>query len=206
MTVQQAAKRSDPKDMRYTFDDFMSDLQLITSAERDQAEIIRMISRKMRILMANDTGFLTKPEMEEGERHYARHMVFVDRHRRFVVMSSVWRPGQGTPVHDHGTWGIMGILKGELRVTNYLRMDDRSKPGFAELREASGLVSTQGGVTYVLPPNEEIHKVENVSEENAYGLHVYGKDIVECNMYDLTRKSYRPYSLEYEGASPADTR
>ncbi|MBI4566646.1 MAG: cysteine dioxygenase family protein [Planctomycetes bacterium] len=186
-----------PETTTYCFQDFISDLEMITSVERDQAEMIRKISRKMKLLIASGEGFLTPKEREEDPRHYARHLVHIDRMRRFVVMSSVWRAGQGTPVHDHGTWGLMGVLEGELKVTNYVRLDDRSKSGHAELREINGLWSGPGSVSYVLPPHEEIHKVENLGEKVTYGLHVYGRDIIECNQYDLEKKTMRPYGPDY---------
>jgi predicted metal-dependent enzyme (double-stranded beta helix superfamily) len=41
---------------------------------------------------------------------YARHLLHRDRNNRFVVLALVWRPGQGTPIHDHSCWGVMGVL------------------------------------------------------------------------------------------------
>ncbi len=182
----------------YCFQDFITDMEMITSVEKDQAEMIRKISRKIRLLIDGEE-FLTEEEREADSAHYARHLVYIDRRRRFVVMSGVWQPGQGTPIHDHGTWGVMGIHSGELRVTNYLRFDDRKKPGFAELRESTGGWSGPGSVSYVLPPNEEIHKVECIDKPTV-SIHVYGRDIIECNMYDMEKKSYRPYEPEYTNA------
>ncbi len=186
----------------YCFQDFLTDLEMITSVESEQGEIIRKISRKMKLLIASD-DFLTEQERKPDTRHYARHLVYIDRRRRFVIMSGVWEPGQATPVHDHGTWGIMGIYEGELHVTNYRRLDDGSRSGHAELRESTGIWSGPGSISYVLPPNEEIHKVGNLGERPALSLHVYGRDIIECNMYDLEKRSVRPYSVDYEnvGAS-----
>lgn len=188
---------------QYGFDDFITDCEMVTALEKDTGEIIHKISRKMRLVL-NTTEFLTEVERSSDPKHYARHMVHLDRHRRFVVMSAVWLPGQDTPIHDHGTWGVMGIVDNELKVTNYLRMDDRSREGHAELREASGLLQTPGSVSYVLPPNEEIHMVENVSKRVTLSLHVYGRDIIECNMYDFEKQRVMPYSVEYESVGPCD--
>ena len=185
---------------RYGFQDFVGDLELITSSGEDQAGIIEKISRKIKILISTGEQFLTKEEREPNPDHYARHLVYIDRKRRFVIMCGVWQPGQGTPVHDHGTWGVMGIYKGELKVTNYLRLDDRTKPGHAKLREAAGVWSGTGSVTYVLPPNEEIHKVENLSDAETLSLHVYGKDVIEFQMYDMEKDEVRPYSVDYVNA------
>ena len=177
----------------YCFQDFVTDLEMITSVDSDQAEMIRKISRKLRLLLDGEE-FLTKEEQVPNPDGYARHLVYIDRRRRFVVMSGVWQPGQGTPVHDHGTWGVMGICSGELKVTNYLRLDDRSTPGHAKLRESAGMWCGHGNVSYVLPPNEELHKVECL-EQLTITLHVYGREIVECNMYDLENNSYEKYEV-----------
>lgn len=38
---------------------------------------------------------------------------------RFSVISFVWGPGQRTPIHDHRTWGLVGILRGGEISTTY---------------------------------------------------------------------------------------
>jgi hypothetical protein len=42
--------------------------------------------------------------------------------------------------------------------------------------------------------------VENLSERTTLTLHVYGRDIIECNMYDLEKNEIRPYNVDYENA------
>jgi predicted metal-dependent enzyme (double-stranded beta helix superfamily) len=182
---------------RYTFNDFITDLELITTVEADDQEKIRKIARKMKLLLGGE-DFLTEVEKTPRTDHYARHLVHVDRKRRFIVVSLVWGPGQGTPIHDHSTWGVAGIVSNELRIVNYVRLDDRKKAGYAELREASAITAPAGTVTYVLPPNEEIHLMENTTEKPTISLHVYGKEIFQCNMFDIKAKTYKNWQLSYE--------
>ena len=52
------------------------------------------------------------------------------RSSRFSVVSFVWGPGQKTPVHDHRTWGLVGILRGaELRRPTTRAADGLPAPG-----------------------------------------------------------------------------
>lgn len=192
-----------PEIARYTFQDFITDLEMITTLEQDDAEKIKKIARRMRLLL-NGEDFLTDEEKKVRQDHYARHLVHVDRKRRFIVVSIVWGPGQGTPIHDHATWGVAGVVSGELKVTNYYRIDDGKSPGFAELREASAIVAPRGTVTYVLPPNEEIHKMENVSDQPTITLHVYGKEIAECNMYNMAKKTMERWRLSYTNVTSVE--
>jgi molybdenum cofactor biosynthesis enzyme MoaA len=34
----------------------------------------------------------------------------------------VWLPGQWTPVHDHGSWGVVGVAEGVLEERSYVRL------------------------------------------------------------------------------------
>jgi predicted metal-dependent enzyme (double-stranded beta helix superfamily) len=188
---------------KYSFHDFITDLELVTTAEPEDAQKIKIIARKMRLLL-NGEPFLTESETQPHADRYARHLVHVDRERRFIVVSLVWGPGQGTPIHDHQTWGVAGVVRGELRIANFYRLDDGSRPGYAELREASAIVAPPGLVSYVLPPNEEIHQMENPTDEPTISLHVYGKEIFECNMYDLKNKSYKTWQLGYQNISKVE--
>lgn len=186
-----------PKPTRYSFEDFVSDLELITSVETVDEEKIKRIYRKMRLLISGG-DFLSDAAKAPDRNRYARHLLHEDPKKRFVVVSLVWAPGQGTPIHDHSTWGVAGILTNELRIANYDRLDDGTKPGFAELREASSITAPAGTVTYVLPPNDEIHVLENPTDQVTVSLHVYGKQITECNRFDLAARTYVPWSLSYD--------
>ena len=52
-------------------------------------------------------------------------------------------------------------------------MDDGSKEGYAELREASAIEAPAGTVTYILPPNDVIHLIENATDKTLKALDGY---------------------------------
>jgi predicted metal-dependent enzyme (double-stranded beta helix superfamily) len=182
----------------YTFRDFVTDLELITTVESIDEEKIRKIARKMKLLLSAGEDFLAEVDKTPRPDRYARHLIHTDRKNRFIVVCIVWGPGQGTPVHDHTTWGVAGVVHNELRIVNYVRLDDGSKAGYAELREASSISAPSGAVTYVLPPNEEIHLIENTTDKTTISVHVYGREIFQCNKFDVKAKSYKQWSLGYE--------
>jgi len=185
------------KSSAYKFHDFITDLEMITAVETMDEEKIRKIHRKMRLLLAGE-DFLPEAAKKTDPKQYARHLLHEDAKKRFVVVSLVWGPKQGTPIHDHSTWGVAGILVNELRIVNYDRLDDGKKAGHADLREASSITAPTGTVLYVLPPNDEIHLLENSTETVTISLHVYGKQITECNRYDLAAQTYGPWKLSYD--------
>jgi len=181
----------------YLLGDFISDLEIITSTVRMDEERIQEMSAKMSLLLAGGDSL---PEAAKGSspKRYTRNLLYNDPAGRFMVASLVWRPSQGTPIHDHSTWGIVGVLQSKLRFVNYRRFDDGSRDGFAELREVSQVIAQPGQVLRVLPPHDEIHRVENAGENIAISIDVYGREITHCNRYELKSNSYQRWNLSYD--------
>jgi predicted metal-dependent enzyme (double-stranded beta helix superfamily) len=147
--------------------------------------------------IVQDGSWLGEEHRRSSPDHYTRHLLHRDRKNRFIVLSVVWLPGQGTPIHDHGCWGVMGVVDGELEVINYERMDDGTVAGHAEVREASGIETSTGGVSYVLPPYHEIHRVANRSERPTLTVHIYGRDIDEVSVFDLESRKVSQMRMKY---------
>ena len=182
----------------YRLADFISDLELITAVPLPDTERIRRIQRKLRLLISGGDVSLNDPARPAPKDHYGRYLLHEDKDGRFVVVQMVWGPHLGTPIHDHSTWGVAGILTNELHIVNYDRMDDGSKPGFAELREASAIDAPAGTVTYIQPPNDVIHTITNTTDVVTRSVHVYGKSTVACNWYDLATGKMTPWKLVYD--------
>ena len=92
------------------------------------------------------------------------------------VYGVLFRPGHPTPVHDHVTWGIIGVYSGEQRTTRYRRLDDGSRPGQCQVEEEADEVLTHGA-TYPLLPPHDIHRIEVVGAEDGLSIHVLGADL-----------------------------
>ena len=68
--------------------------------------------------------------------------MFDDEKVGLSLYTLVWNPGQWTPVHDHGTWGVVGIIEGRLDEQSYLRVDPGQANDQANV-QASGQASGQ---------------------------------------------------------------
>jgi 3-mercaptopropionate dioxygenase len=92
------------------------------------------------------------------------------------IYSVLFRPDFPTPVHDHVTWGLIGVYSGTQRTTRYRREDDGSIPGHCRLTEVADEQLTHGA-TYPLLPPDDIHRIEVVSDEPGLSVHVLGADL-----------------------------
>ncbi len=92
------------------------------------------------------------------------------------IYGVLFQPRRPTPVHDHVTWGIIGVYSGEQQTTRYNRMDDGSMPGQCSVEEQVDEVLTHGA-TYPLLPPHDIHRIEVVGPEEGLSIHVLGADL-----------------------------
>ena len=76
----------------------------------------------------------TRPDPDR----YVMYPLHVDPGGRFSIASAVWNVGQGTPVHGHETWGVVGIYSGVEVETRYAKPTVPDVPLVEERRPTSG--------------------------------------------------------------------
>lgn len=126
---------------------------------------------------------------------YGQYLLYADPAARFSVVSFVWSPGQGTPVHDHRVWGLVGVLDGAELVERFALGDHELVALGSERLEA-------GAVDPVGPGVGDLHRVRNAHDDRTtISIHVYGANIgaVERATYDADGRA-RPF---VSGYSPA---
>jgi predicted metal-dependent enzyme (double-stranded beta helix superfamily) len=107
---------------------------------------------------------------------YRQTVLHVDTDLAFGIAALVWLPGQATPIHDHRSWCIVGVLEGEETEERFAPLQHDDLAGGVQL-VGSGL-SRPGSVQTLLPPLD-IHRVVNAGPEVAVSIHVYGVDLAE---------------------------
>ena len=52
---------------------------------------------------------------------YVMYPLYIAPDESFSIASAVWNVGQGTPVHGHETWGVVGIHTGQEHELSYAK-------------------------------------------------------------------------------------
>jgi predicted metal-dependent enzyme (double-stranded beta helix superfamily) len=125
---------------------------------------------------------LTAAERIGHPSTYQSHTLYVEPDGSFSIVGLVWRPGQITPIHDHVTWCVFGVLQG-------VEHEELFVPEGDHLRRAGVNDNLTGDVSGFAPPGD-IHRVRNSGEHTAISLHIYGTDIARIDssvrrIYDL---------------------
>src|SRR5262245_62011156 len=57
-------------------------------------------------------NLLTAEEQAGDPRSYQSHLLYAEPDGTFSIVAVVWRPRQVTPIHDHITWCVVGVMQG----------------------------------------------------------------------------------------------
>jgi predicted metal-dependent enzyme (double-stranded beta helix superfamily) len=131
-------------------------------------------------------------------KYYQQYLLHCDALERFSVVSFVWGPGQRTPVHDHCTWGMVGVLRGAEHSRRYARA------GAGEpLIVGDSQRLEQGHIDLLSPREGDIHEVSNaLPDRPSISIHVYGANIgsVRRHVYEPETGVEKPFVSGYSSA------
>jgi predicted metal-dependent enzyme (double-stranded beta helix superfamily) len=125
---------------------------------------------------------LTAAERQGDQASYRCHVLHAEPDGSFSITAMVWRPGQATPIHDHVTWCVFGVVQG-IEYEELYALD----PDGTRLAEVGRNQNRPGEVSGFAPPGD-IHRVRNVGDDVAISLHVYGADITRLG--SSVRRTY----------------
>lgn len=112
------------------------------------------------------------PEQRKGdEAGFRSHVLHTEADGTFSIVALVWRPGQITPIHDHVTWCVFGVIQG-VEYEELFTLDEAEDCLVAAGKNANW----PGDVSGFAPPGD-IHRVRNIGSGVAISIHVYGTDV-----------------------------
>ncbi len=178
--------------------DFVIAVTRLLSDQPTERALLPVVADHLRRLVASDT-WLPDAWSTASSEQYCQYLLHCDPLERFCVVSFVWGPGQSTPIHDHRTWGVIGMLRGRERSTRYQR--DRNTGRLIE-GETKELLT--GDIEFVSPRLGDIHRVCNAQDrEPSISVHVYGANIgaVKRHLFDPQTGAPGEFISGYTSAS-----
>jgi predicted metal-dependent enzyme (double-stranded beta helix superfamily) len=141
------------------------------------------------------------PTCSQADR--AQNLLFYeDPNYQFVINGLIKAPKSRTQIHDHAhNWTLYGVLDGNETIERYERVDDRTKPDYAEIRKTVDVKVGPGKIDLV--PPYEIHAEES-GEERTVAIIVRGEKaggFLQGRYDPATKKywqGYGPEQIPYE--------
>lgn len=185
----------DPDD--YSIDQLLAELKQIRADLTDECDILsraRALARRAALSKAN--WLEDRMYDADSDQGFGVYLLHEERDHTLAVFAVSWLPHRGTPPHDHGTWALVAGVDGRETNQFFERVDDRSRPGYAELKKIGTKMFDVGEVAAM--PTGTIHSVWNETDKITVSLHIYGKHInfTGRSQFDPEKRTETPFVLK----------
>lgn len=155
------------------FEDSVREILKDAITEKD---IVERIKPHFQTLLQTKNLLPAKYKKPNSDK-YSQFLLYKPEDEIFSIVGFVWGPGQTAPIHDHLVWGLVGIYEGTIEETRYLKVPSAACEQDYTLEMIDVVHVNRNDISFVYPPNADIHSVRNPSEQPAITIHVYGTDI-----------------------------
>ena len=181
-------------------DRFIDDAHAVIARHEDAADRVTLIAPLMRRLLESEKSFLRPDHFRSDPDHYARNAIHISPGGDLSLFALVWLPGQWTPVHDHGSWGVVGVVQGLLEERAYMAVDGEivADTGI-RLRRGGVILLNPGAVTSFVPNPDHIHMTGVAADrETCVSLHLYGRNMNSFHIYDVAAGTRRLIDVPHQ--------
>jgi predicted metal-dependent enzyme (double-stranded beta helix superfamily) len=185
----------------YRLTQFAHDLRVIAAESKTQGELLRRTKPLVQELVINKEWLRPEHFHIDEVQGFTATCLHEEPNHDLAIFAVAFAPGKGAPPHDHGTWAVVGVVEGEEQNTFWKRVDDGTRPGYAELKRAAVNTFRAGDVATFTP--ELIHSLDNVTDKISLSLHVYGRHLNHASRskFDPDTSTVEPFVVRVAGSS-----
>jgi len=120
--------------MTYAFDSFCADCRQAYDPSTGNADL-ETVRQNLERLIKDNPEYVLQNCGDDAEAGV--HELYKDAERGFIVYAHINPKGRTSPPHDHGaSWAVYGQVNNFTDMTEYDRLDDKSKEGHAEIAQS----------------------------------------------------------------------
>jgi predicted metal-dependent enzyme (double-stranded beta helix superfamily) len=158
--------------------------------ESEQWDYLPQIRRLVRQLITNSYWVQTQYLEPCPQTGRAIMTLYDEIGYPLTIQNVSFAPGVSSPIHNHGTWGVVAVLKGEekhrfWRPCNNAEFPSKIEPTGERIFRAGEIIS--------FTPNA-IHSVEAVGEESTVTFNLYG-DFLPQSRFEFNPTTQRAKSF-----------
>jgi predicted metal-dependent enzyme (double-stranded beta helix superfamily) len=186
--------------MTKTLAGFVADCEAVVARLDGAADRVTAIAPLMQQLAGRADDFLAEEHFRSDPEHYARNAIHIAPSGNLSLFALVWLPGQWTPVHDHGSWGVVGLVRGVLEERSYMSASGEiAGDNGIRLRRGGVLLLNPGSVSSFVPNPDHIHMTGVPADREAcISLHLYGRNMNSFHIYDVDAGTRRMIDVPHQ--------
>jgi predicted metal-dependent enzyme (double-stranded beta helix superfamily) len=156
----------------------------------DETICLPGIRRLVRQLILNSYWVQTQYLKPDSDTGVSVLILYDEIGYPLTVQTVTLAPGVVSPIHNHGTWGVVGIIKGQEKNTFWRRANH---PDFPHKVERVGeMILKEGDIISFTP--DAIHCIEAMGEEPTITFNIYGEASMSKRFeFDPLKASARNY-------------
>lgn len=176
----------------YSVEQYVADIRSVVAEENSNSAIAERIKPLAKRLAADRRWFKDAYRSVDEEQGFGVHLLHEQNDHELAVFVFAWAPGKGVGAHNHKTWGVVAGIEGQEHEVGYKRLDDGSRPGFADLAKTHETTLYPGDAVCCMP--EDIHSVCNNGDKVSVSLHTYGRHLNHTgrSVFDVEAKTEQP--------------
>jgi predicted metal-dependent enzyme (double-stranded beta helix superfamily) len=155
---------------------FVEDFRNIVAREAAGSARLEALRAPVEALLG-DASWITEEFLVPVPATTATWAVYRSQDPDLCIFTMVVPPLNSTKVHNHLTDGWVGLVQGAQLERHFQRVDDGSRPGFADVRKTEEHPIHLGEITPIEYPGADIHQIVTTSREPSVSLHVLFNDL-----------------------------
>lgn len=167
---------------------FLTDLEDLTESSASNEELLKKLCPLVRRLLTQSASLQLQYNEPDPKTGWSVSMLYDEPDFPITVQNVVWNPGMVSPIHNHGTWGVVAILDGQEK-NIFWKPNPNAESGLEKVKE---VILNPGDIITFLP--NTIHRVEAISDEPVVSFNLYGEtDYKSRFQFDLetgTKKNF----------------
>lgn len=150
---------------------FLTDLEDILKQENSDRRRLEAIMPLVRKLLNSNAWLLTDYDLPDPDLGWSVTTLYDEPDFPLTVQTVAWSPGQISPIHNHGTWGLVALISGQEK--NIFWQENHPSDSTLEIEMVGELVISPGDIISFLP--NTIHQIEALGEEPTVSFNLYGE-------------------------------
>ncbi|MBE9228860.1 cupin [Phormidium sp. LEGE 05292] len=174
----------------YRFYRFLTEVEDAVIQASDDTSLLPDIRRLVRQLVLNSYWVQTQYLEASPQTGVSVLILYDEIGFPLTVQTVTFAPGTVSTIHNHGTWGVVAVLKGREKNTFWRRTNSSD---FPDRIERVGEKILEPGDIISFTPNA-IHSVEAIGDEPTITFNIYGetnsKNRFEYDLETATAKKF----------------
>jgi len=180
---------------------FIADVKAILADQGATEDGLQRIAARMKAIT-------TEPALTETAREFGNAHDGLGRQSRplytdetgLTLVRARFPSETNTPIHNHGTWGVVAVYAGVDRLQEYRRLDSGDDEGHAEIELATERILRPGDTAIIPHPPQDIHAQQGAEDQAALEFVLFGKNAMEIPRlyFDPEAKTARYRQLRHD--------